>query len=362
MKLFGKVIGARVHFFRGVRLKSVVSSPQAPVTITVESPGKDVLCFGLEHLKATTYIDIANGQTQSDGTYLPNWLEALAKGAPNHGKTLILLEFPPIPPEILEMKAIEDTIAEQMDAILNHSLRRLRPLFVRGGVARESGWVLDGCDLRYRYELADQQLMKGDAGLRHSLHRDLSDELGDWEPPPPVVKAYYEYLTGLSDDQNAYDGFVGAVQSAAGGATARSRRGIFTQGAAYCRSIFAGIPEAVRRKLINFLAAKVPGTAQQTRIDNVQLYMDESVAKAVIQYGLGEQLMNLLLFGYILSPEADYTNVVIVAGDDHIKALRSFLEQLDCKPLIAGELWSGDAAKDAKLGVFTDLPHPIELK
>ncbi len=362
MKLVGNVIGARVHFFKGVRLKSRLTGANAPLGITVESPGKNVLCFGLQHLNAALYKGIAANPQQGGGTYVPHWLESLAKKSGTLSKTVILLEYPPLTPETLELKDIESSIPEAMDAILNHSLKRLRPLFQEGGAARTSGWVLDGTDLRYRFECQDGALVRQQQNeYRQSLHRDLPDDLGTWVPNVQSIAAYYEYLTGLSDNQDAYNQFVGQVIVAGANTNPPAKRAIFSQAAAVCRTLYSTVPAEVRQAVIDFLGPKIQEVADTVTRDNKDLAMNESVAKGVIQYGIGEHLMNLAIIGYVLANDDAFSNVVVVAGDDHIKVLKAFLEDIHNRTSIItyDRLWSGQSAVVKEVGLCTDVPEPV---
>jgi hypothetical protein len=310
------------------------------------------------------YKSIASGQRQVEGTFVPAWLEALARSASSVGKTTILLEVPPFDPAFLELDEVDSTIAEDMDAILNNSLRRLRPLFKAGTVARQCGWVLDGCDLRYRYVHDGTHFVAGDAGLRHSIHKDLDgfDDLGNWEPAGGVVNAYYAYLTGLSDDRTGFDVLVAQLIAAVGNRNGPRRQSVFSQGAAYCRTLYADIPADVRRAACAFFAAKVPAAAELVRKDNEECFMNEPVTKGVVKYGIAEQLMNLALIGYILSDGAEMHNIVVVAGDDHLKVMREFLEDMRHSAFVASTCWSATPEKPTEeLGFFCDLPKPIDV-
>jgi hypothetical protein len=222
--------------------------------------------------------------------------------------------------------------------------------------------VLDGCDLRYRYQHDGNDFVKGDAGLRHSIHKDLDQyDLGNWEPAPGPVAAYYAYLTGLSDDATPFNALVSQLVVAVGNRDGARRRAVFSQGAAYCRTLWKDLPEAVKRAAGAFFGAKVAAVARKVRQDNEELFMAESVAKEVVKYGIAEQLMNLGLLGYILS-DSEMHNVVIVAGDDHLKVLRDFLETLDHKTFVASTCFSAEPQKmTEESGFCCDLPAPIDV-
>jgi len=346
--LSGEVIGARVRFFSLIRPRE-----------------KNILCLGLYHIMYRNYLTLNRGG--GGANYVPKWLEKLAQSST--GDTLILLEIPPLTPETIELDEIDQTIPFVVDAIIAHSIKRLRPYFKKDGVARKKRWILDGCDLRYRYQVEEGRLVRNEMGYRsQTLHKDLPDGLPNWKPQGPALTNYYNYLTGLSDNKGAYDHFVNEVITAGRNTHKNAKKAIFAQAASRCRPVYKLIPDELKRSIISTLGWKLYDAANKAEAglrDPELRGATESVAQAVIQYGVGEQLMNLYLLGNILQPDDDFRNVVIVAGDAHIDVIIDFLKS---PPPVArrflglGEIVSGTCGRKENVGYCTKLTKPITLR
>lgn len=386
--LSGKIIGAWVEFFK--------------VKPTSKSSNRNILCFGIKHLRKDKYFALNEGRG-GVGTYPPKWLESMAKNSDKKSQTSILLEYPPFS-KLIELKKIEETIPVNVDPILAHSLKRLRPLFQTNGKARKSGWILDGSDLRccYKYRTTGESGEKRKIELvRHghpkiglkgqSLHMDLPDDLADWAPRALALKRYYDYLTGLSNDIKAYKTFVNQIISATRNTNRPAKEAIFAQAAACCRPVFKNVLPVLKEKIVSYLTWKLSKVVEKTIKNNKeekeehlrglkdQLAKKEislkqfkkweneynyvSIGRAAIQYGLGEHLMNLYLLGNILQPEDYLRNVIIVAGMDHIDVIHEFCAGNTVRPIISfSNSVSGSRNEDGDVGLYGALPRIINLK
>jgi hypothetical protein len=304
MQLGGRAVGAHVRFFKNLRVQ--------------ESPSSvNLLCFKLWHQGNPKYQNL---NRVNDRNYIPVWLGNLAKNALSMQPTLILLEMPPFFERgLLKYERILQTAPVEL--ILSHSIRRLRPHFGEKGFARGRGWVMDGCDLRYRYDEVGRNLKMHPSGdsRAQSLHRDLpGGDLGATQYGTASIKDYYDYLTTLKGDDKSYKGFVNGMKSD----WRFKQQGpvmelIFKQAAFHCRRVYAGVPDKLKRVISKYFFDKFYEVSRERNWDT----------RASIKYGFGEQLMNIYLFGYIFSTEGHFRNIVIVAGGDHINAIEDFIKK-----------------------------------
>jgi hypothetical protein len=359
--LNGTVVGAAVHHFKGVRILG-----------QMEFPERHVLCFGLQHvLKASyLYLDQENPNTGVGGlSYVPKWLEELARTSGQTAMTAILLEFPPLSPEVLELDAVLETINLQADPILAHTIKRLHPLFKAGGLARQNGWVLDGIDLRYRYVYQDGKLVKGSDDYRHNVHKDLPDDMPQCAFDPQALRRFFTYLTGMSNDKSRFDTFVNFFCSAAQNQQRQMKESIFAQAAAQCRSIYTELDEGVKLSIIEHLVSEATAAvkkatedynenskpiehAQYGQLQYADLYgktPETEYTEAVLKYAVGEQMVNLAMLGYIFTPAEALRNVVVVIGHDHVKVVRRFFETYR-SIVTCASVWPKKDQVDSKVG------------
>jgi len=304
MELKGRAVGAHVRFFKNLKVQRSPSSV-------------NLLCFKLWHQGNPQYQQLSQNNNPN---YIPVWLGNLARAAPSMKPTLILLEIPPF----FERGLIKyDRILQTapLEFILSHSIKHLRPHFGEKGIAPRYGFIMDGCDLRYRYVVERGDLKRHRTGdyRAQSLHRDLPErDLGGTQYGTVSVKGYYDYLTRLTDEDKLYKGFVNGMKSDWRFKQQGPVMGlIFEQAAVCCRNVYAGVPESLKKVISKYFFDKLYEVNRERNRDT----------RATIQYGFGEQLMNLYLFGHIFSTAGRFRNIVIVAGGDHIKAIEDFIKK-----------------------------------
>lgn len=335
LKLTGTLLGGALHAFEGI---SVIGG-NAPAQ-------RNAYCFGIQHLATELLLAHDKGGGGTD-VYLPKWLEALARTAGTTSVTAILLEIPPLSPEFIDDPKLEKTVEVTADTILGGCLRRLLPLFGTGSPARKADWILDGVDLRYRYEYSKGQLVPAGRDLRWSVHKNLRDDLAKWTLDLHALRKAYTYLIGMSDDAKRLDDFVVAYCTAAGNVENDVKRKIFAQAAAHCRSVFDGVDEGVKLSVVEFMVeeAKLRMAADQLEYatnvvpkvypeygPNAIAYEDlngvtpaHEFSESIIKYAVAQHLVDLYILGHFFCVDAALKNVVVVVGHEHILTVRKFM-------------------------------------
>ncbi|XXF75794.1 hypothetical protein P2318_22370 [Myxococcaceae bacterium GXIMD 01537] len=346
MRLTGTVIGAGVHYISNIK---IVGSN--------DMPERKFVGLGIQH-KATQELiayDRANNPSgTNEETFVPRWLEELARASNGMDMTLILLEFPPFDPAMLEDDLLQQTVNVSADAVLGTAIRRLQPYFRQNGQARQNGWVLDGIDLRYQYRFEQGRLQMVNKELRKSLHKDVNlNGLAPWDMSLQRLRNFYRYLTGMSDDRGHLDTFATDYCAAAGNVNNAVKREIFAQAAANCRTVYGSMDEGVKYAVVEHFVAEAKAlketattdlaTNQQdpTYTDLMGATPEEDFNTAMLCYAVAQHITNVGLLGYILSPEANLRNVVVVIGQDHIMSIRRFFK--DFKAIVSATVWPKEA-------------------
>ena len=319
MDLPKQVIGGGVSYLPQVRKKKSLFS-------------KNVLFFGIRHMTSKEY---EKSMKQGAKNYIPSWLGALAAQSATISRTAILLEFPPFKPDELLPKLDLDGQGKgdvTSDEVLRHTLIKIRPFFKPEGDAFKNGWSLLGIDLRYKwaYEkkgfkvvFENKKNNPGRLGHRYSIqkidykyNKEMTAEL-TWHMTVQSLYNYYLYLIGHSDNKSAFNTFVNVFCHAAGHVDSpiAKKKAIFDQAAAFCRSIYAGVPMDIGKKIIHHLinqAKELDGWPNPTMYEGVR----EAVAL---------QLPNLALLGCIFAENFPVDNIVVVIGENHVTTVEEFI-------------------------------------